>query len=167
MRPSGGARPRVSALPTAGLAAIIGVIVFGILAMHALGTHGLGMHGTSMSTHLTAGHAPAMTPAAHVGSHSAAMADAVGSPLRAVAATTDSAAETGAAGGGPGMPDMVMLCFAMLAAAAGILLLVSLLRRLPQQLFGVPTRRGSRFLTGWSGWGNGPPYVWDFSVIRC
>ena len=63
---------------------------------------------------------------------------------------------------------MVMLCFAMLAATAGALLLLLL------GLHRKPRVRAHRLvvLTTVTRWvtarlGTGPPYVWQFSVIRC
>jgi hypothetical protein len=63
---------------------------------------------------------------------------------------------------------MVMLCFAMLAAAAGALLLLLLgPRRRPRDWAHRPTAPTT--VTRWvtDRLGTGPPYVWQFSVIRC
>jgi hypothetical protein len=71
-------------------------------------------------------------------------------------------------GDGHNLGSMVMLCFAMLAATAGALLLLLLgLHRKPRVWAHRPTvpTTVSRWVTARRG--TGPPYVWQFSVIRC
>ncbi|MEO5664354.1 MAG: hypothetical protein ABIR39_13825 [Nocardioides sp.] len=137
------------------LTAAVAAVVLGIIGMHALSTHGV--MGTTDHSTMTSP-VSSLLDGAHDDTHG-------------------STATTGAHAGLPALPDggdghspgsMVMLCFAMLAAAAGALLLLSLgLRRKPR----VRThRRGvlttvTKVVT--ARLGTGPPYVWNFSVIRC
>ncbi len=64
--------------------------------------------------------------------------------------------------------DMVMLCVAMLFAAAAVVLLTLRLVRFAHRaplslrpLFRVPTFPANARV------GTGPPAVWEFSVVRC
>lgn len=69
---------------------------------------------------------------------------------------------------GHSVGDMVMLCVAMLvAAAASLLTILGLLRRVPRVwavLFPAIITRVTRQIAPR---GTGPPAVWQFSVIRC
>lgn len=142
------------AVPAAALAAVVVSIVLGILGMHALSTHGVvDGHPSAVGAvaHPAAVHAHDAAPAG--GGHTAGIPPDASAP---------------SIGLGPhGLGDMVMLCVAMLAAAA-----VALLVRLA--LRGVARRgvlllaRDHRVHPATPGpLGTGPPYVWRFSVIRC
>lgn len=140
------------------LAAVVASVVLGIIGMHALSTHGV-MGTTDHSTMTSRVAAPAA--AAH-GDMSGASDT---SPTRAVHADVSSTAPK--KGEGHSLGSMVMLCFAMLATAGGLLLLVLGLRRNPRVRVHLPTAPTT--VTKWvtARLGTGPPYVWQFSVIRC
>lgn len=140
------------------LTAFVASIVLGIIGMHALSTHGV----TRTTDHPT-------------------MTSAVSSPMtgahEGMSTSPVTSANAGEHAGLPAVPDggdghslgsMVMLCFAMLAATAGALLLLLLgVCRKPRawaHRLHVPTT-----VTRWATapLGTGPPYVWNFSVIRC
>ena len=148
-------RPRTStpsrALPAL-LAAAVVSIVLGIMGMHALNTHGV----TGNPDHAT------MT-SPMTGSH-ADMSDGMSTGPN----TSSPAGLVEDGDNGPSMGSMVMLCFAMLAATAGALLLLLLgVRRMPRVWAHLPTAPTS--VTGWvtARLGTGPPPVWEFSVVRC
>ncbi|WP_248581094.1 hypothetical protein [Nocardioides sp. InS609-2] len=135
------------------LGAVVVSIVLGIVGMHALNTHGV------MSN---ADHAVMTGEASeHVAGQMAVTDEAATSVPGAAAATP-------AGGAGHGLGDMVMLCVAMLAAAAGILLLLLAgLRRIPRtwaHLPAAPTTVPQWFVARL---GAGPPPEWEFSVTRC
>ena len=148
-------RPRTStlsrALPAL-LAAAVVSIVLGIVGMHALNTHGVtgNTDHTTMASPMTGAHA-GMSP-----------------DMSAGQATSNPAGLVSDDGNGPSMGSMVMLCFAMLAATAGALLLLLLgVRRMPRVWAHLPTAPTTvnRWVT--ARYGSGPPPVWEFSVIRC
>lgn len=160
------ARPAVphSGARTA-LAALVVALVVGILGMHALASHGTpeAPAATSSMTGMTSAHEAAMaTGGAHdghahtTGHHTPGMA------------TAESGPDPGSgSGSGHGMGSMVMLCVVMLAAAALtllVLLAVGFVRRvLPTTLQPAAVRaQALQWVRG-----TGPPYVWQFSVIRC
>lgn len=134
------------AMPGLQMAAVV-AIVLGIIGMHALNTHGV----TSDTDHA----AMSMTAEAHA-------------DMPAHAVSDPTAAEAGAADRGDGhdMGNMVMLCAAMLAAGALILLTVGL-RRTSQAWTHLPAAPGA--ITRWAAarMATGPPPAWEFSVIRC
>jgi hypothetical protein len=68
-----------------------------------------------------------------------------------------------------GMCDMVMLCVAMLVAAASALLALLLVRRPPQSFCRIARNVLGSVIPGLvpSRGGTGPPHVWAFAVIRC
>lgn len=143
------------ALPALLTAAVVS-IVLGILGMHALGTHGV-VGDSAMTSRMT--DAPAgMDRDMSAGSHN----------TDPTALTASSSSTAPAGGEGHDMGSMVMLCAAMLAGvAAGVLLALRMWRavstpvlRLNRLLPRVPALVTARL-------GNGPPYVWNFSVIRC
>lgn len=140
------------------LAAVVVSIVLGIVGMHALSTHGV--MGT---TDHSAFSSPVTSPM--MGAHGDMSTGPV-SPTAGAHAGMSSTAPDG--GDGHSLGSMVMLCFAMLAATAGALLLLLLgLRRRPRVWAhrpAVPT-----VVTTWvtARLGAGPPFVWQFSVIRC
>ncbi|MCW2833696.1 MAG: hypothetical protein JWN68_1649 [Nocardioides sp.] len=152
---------RVSRAVPALLTAAVAFIVLGIIGMHALSTHGV------MSMGIT-GHSTMTTP---VGSHmTGEHGDAHGDPVTSSAAGSHAGMSSTAPDGGDGhsLGSMVMLCFAMLAATAGALLLLLLgLRHIPRVWAHRPTApaTATRWVT--ARLGTGPPYVWNFSVIRC
>lgn len=135
------------------LAAVVASIVLGIIGMHALSTHG------TMGT----AHASAMT-SPMTGAHGDMTAGPLTTPT--AGAHTDASSTAPPKGDGHSLGGMVMLCFAMLAATAGALLLRGL-RRKPRVWAHRPTVPIS--VTTWvtARHGTGPPYVWQFSVIRC
>ncbi|MEQ7846969.1 hypothetical protein [Nocardioides kribbensis] len=140
------------------LTAAVASIVLGIIGMHALSTHGV--TGVGITDH------SAMTSPT-IGQH----ADMPGEPVMSVATSGHAGMSSTApddGGGGHNMGSMVMLCFAMLAATAGALLLLLLgLRHIPRMWAhrtAVPTTV-AKWVTARRG--TGPPYVWQFSVIRC
>lgn len=146
-------------LPTL-LGAFVVSVVLGIVGMHALSMHGvMGISDHSAMTN------PATSPVAGAHGDMLGASDVI---------TTAGAADAGMSGTEPqkgeghSLGSMVMLCFAMLAATAGALLLLLLsLRRRPSAWVHrviVPVT-----VTKWvtAQLGTGPPYVWQFSVIRC
>lgn len=141
------------------LAAVVASVVLGIIGMHALSTHGV-IGSTDHSTMTS----PLSGPT--TGVHGDVSADALASPASDAGAGIAGTAPGG--GDGHHMGTMVMLCFAMLAATAGALLLLLLgLHRRPRVWAhrpAVPTT-----VTQWvtARHATGPPYVWQFSVIRC
>lgn len=148
---------RSRALPAL-LAAVVVSIVVGIVGMHALNTHGvLGStdHAT-MTSPMTSPMTSLMTGAHADTSSGMSAGPETGSPADVVPAGDN----------GPSMGSMVMLCFAMLAAAAGALLFLGLLRT-PRDRAHRPSSASTvvRWIT--ARLGTGPPYVWEFSVIRC
>lgn len=125
-------------------------VVLGILGMHAL-NHEASMVAQPGTASAGMTHGPAGAQAA----------------LETGAVLDTGAALVSASGSEQSMGDMVMLCVAMLIGAAAGLLLALGLRRLATArsvdvLWGrVAARvRPQRVATG-------PPYVWEFSVIRC
>ncbi len=154
-----GTRLRVrNALTTVGLLTLVGVVVLGILGMHALG-----LHGTSMA--VRHGDAATMPAAVATDSHSATHAALV-AQLSGADAVHD-ALLTAPTGDRHDMGSMVMLCVAMLAAAAALVLGVLLARRLLRGWRPVPTLHRSLLRLLPSPAGTGPPPEWAFSVIRC
>ncbi|MDR7253372.1 hypothetical protein J2X46_002357 [Nocardioides sp. BE266] len=144
------------------LTAVVASIVLGIVGMHALSTHGVSGMGTGSLDHSTM--TGPMTVADGV-THSGMSTGPVISPAAGKHAGTSSTAPEG--DGGHSLGSMVMLCFAMLAATAGALLLLLLgLRYKPRvwDALRAPTTV-ARWVT--ARLGTGPPYVWQFSVIRC
>jgi hypothetical protein len=144
------------------VAALVAALVVGILGMHALASHGTAASPTaSLSmTGMSSAHEAAMASGdSHDGHADAAHAQ----PSMAAAGTgTDSGS-----GSGHDMANMVMLCVVMLAAAALallVLLAVGLVRPVLPATFQPAAVRTQalRWLRG-----TGPPYVWQFSVIRC
>lgn len=153
--PSSGARTAVAALVSA--------LVVGILGMHALASDGTAAAAPAASSSMTG-----MSSA-----HEAAMASGDSHDEHAHAANAQpplAAAGTGAdsnPGSGHDMANMVMLCVVMLAAAALtllVLLAVRFVRTVLPAAFQPAAMRAHALQ-----WvrGTGPPYVWQFSVIRC
>lgn len=143
--------PASRAMPGLLMAAVV-AIVLGIIGMHALNTH------AAMSD--TDHAAMSMTADTHADMPVHA---SLGDP----AAATSIAAGVADGGNGHDMGTMVMLCAAMLAAAGALILLTFALRRTPlvwAHLAAAPATV-PRWVT--TRVGNGPPPVWEFSVIRC
>ena len=140
------------------LAVVVASIVLGIVGMHALTTHGV--MGTTDHSTITS---PVTSPMP--GAHD----DMFTGPAMPTAAGHRGMSSTAPDGGdGHSMGSMAMLCFAMLAATAGALLLLFLgVRRRSRVWAHRPTAPVA--VTRWvsAGLGAGPPYVWQFSVIRC
>lgn len=150
------------AMPALLTAAVVSIIL-GIIGMHALSTHGVTGIGTTDHSTMTSAASPMVGP--HGDTHGGMSADPAGHAAEVRAGMSS----TGPVGGdGHGLGSMVMLCFAMLAATAGALLLVLLgLRRKPRvwaYRLAAPTTV-TRWVT--ARLGTGPPSVWNFSVIRC
>lgn len=150
--PSSGARTAVVAL--------VAALVVGILGMHALASHGTTAApiASSSMTGISSAHEAAMASGDSHGGH----ADA------AHAQPSMAASGTGAeSGSGHDVAKMLMLCVVMLAAAALTLLVLLAVRFvrtvLPAAFQPAAVRAHS---LQWVR-GTGPPYVWQFSVIRC
>jgi hypothetical protein len=147
------------------LAALVGLLVVGILGMHALATHGTpatpaGAATMAMPT-ATSGHQGAMTSddSLHAHEHPADTTTApAGSPGGSPGAVP---------GSGHDLGDMVMLCVAMLAAAAVTLLLLLAVRIIGALLPAAFQPAAARVRARQWVRGTGPPHVWAFSVIRC
>lgn len=152
------------------LAGLVAALVLGILGMHALTTHGAAPDATA-AAHQTA----MVTGASHATHDHGAMAsngpNALMDDHTSATTTADTSADNSAAGSGHasghGLGGMVMLCVVMLAAAALALLallVTGYLRRVRLRVF-EPLAVRVQNLT----WirGNGPPPVWEYSVIRC
>lgn len=156
MRPTTHAASR--AVPAL-LAAVVASIVLGIVGMHALSNHGVvgNIDHSTMTSPMTG---------AHGDTHGDIAADPDTSPTAGAHAGMSSTTPDGDSG--PSLGSMVMLCFAMLAATAGALLLLLFgLHRRPHVWTHLPTVPTT--VTQWvtARLGAGPPYVWQFSVIRC
>lgn len=151
------------------LAGLVAALVLGILGMHALATHGTPAPATAAASSTTTN---GMRSTSGTGTHDAAMAsggshephahpaaDVQSSPVASVDGTP--------AGSSHHMNTMVMLCVAMLAAAALtllVLLAVRILRPLlPAAFLPAAVRERTRQWVRHTG----PPAVWKFSVIRC
>jgi hypothetical protein len=170
-------RPSGNLMARPVMVAAVVAVALGILAMHAISLHGVchqpTLAGVTSAMTPEMGH-PALDGPGFAASHHHAAASghdepsvsAIGDDTRAgVAPPSGAAARTA---GDRGLGHMVLLCVAMLAAAAGTLLaLRSLVRRAPRVwavLRSAPVHR----ITGWlTPTGTGPPPVWEFSVIRC
>ena len=144
---------------TAGLVAVIGAIVLGILGMHGLSQHA-SMPGRSN-----------LQPIAATGvsdAHAAHASMSHAATAMPATATGDSGAKGTAGDQGGSVGDKAMLCAAMLLAAAAGVLLVLRLRRLSRGTLLAITQlpRAVTALVS-SRLGTGPPAVWEFSVIRC
>jgi hypothetical protein len=139
------------------LPACLAAIVLGILGMHGLSRHG------AMPSH--ADPRPVAAVTAETGTHGgqAAMNDAATVTSNQIGTVTLAAGDTGGSAG-----HIAVLCAAMvLAAAAGVLLVLRLrrlahgtVRNLRARLLAVRTFVVHRL-------DNGPPAVWEFSVVRC
>lgn len=131
----------------AALAALVAALVVGILGMHALTFHG------------PSSEAYAAAPAAdHGAGHGNAHEPATSAPI-------GSAPDRGA---GQHSDHLVMLCAAMLAVAALVLLAGLLVRAVrPVRLVGAfaPVALAAT-VRSWVR-ATGPPPAWQFSVIRC
>lgn len=159
-------RPRRSlraraAVPTSGartaVAALVAALVVGILGMHALASHGTAAAPTASSS---------MTGMSSA--HEAALASGDSHDGHADAQPSMAASGTGAeSGSGHDMANMVMLCVVMLAAAALTLLVLLAVRFVRTVLpAGFQPAAVRAHALQWVR-GTGPPYVWQFSVIRC
>lgn len=145
------------------LAGLVVALVVGIIGMHALASHGTPAAPVAASSAMsmqgmTTGHQAAVPSN---DSHAARPHDASAAQL------SDHSSAGSGSGSGHGMAGMVMLCVVMLAAV-GLTLLVVLVAGLFRPLLPVafmPAAVRVRALQ----WvrGTGPPYEWQFSVIRC
>ena len=148
---------RVTSSPRTALPGLLGVlvvsVVLGIVGMHALNTHGvMGAEHSTVTTTMTGAHADMAT------------APVTGDPAGLTAHTSS----TAHGGDGPSLGSMVMLCFAMLVATAGALLLLFVgLRRRSRAGIHRPTVHTTAATRVTARLGSGPPYVWQFSVNRC
>ena len=144
------ARSRGTAPVGVGLLVAVAALVLGILGMHALGLHGVS-HGAP---------APGVSVAPPAG--------ATGTAVEHGAHHGTEAAADERHGLPHGAAEMVVLCAAMLAAAAGMLLALAGLRHRAPPVWAelraaLALRVTSRDRPG----GTGPPAVWEFSVVRC
>lgn len=160
MSTNGSTSRGVRTLTAAGLVAVVGALVLGILGMHGLTQHGAA---PAHSSHPPVAAVSADPHAAHPApDHQPVTTEAAQS---APAATPTGPGSSNDHGTGS---DMVMLCAAMLlAAAAGVLLGLRRLRgtvRTPRSLR--PLLRLPAFAAT-ARVGTGPPGVWEFSVVRC
>jgi hypothetical protein len=141
-------RTQGRALPAL-LGAVVASILLGIIGMHALSIGGV--MGMDMGT-----------------DHSAMTSAADSGPTTGTEAHAGTSSTAPDSGDGHSTGSMMMLCFAMLVAAAGTVLWVFLgLRRKPRIWAHRPA-----IPHGLNGWvsarlATGPPYAWQFSVIRC
>jgi hypothetical protein len=166
MRTVKAAKPRTRLL----LPVLLAAIVLGILGMHALARHGA-MPGHGADHH--PGAATATSGTAEVSHHDgpgAPVAEPASEPAPGMAPVSLGAGLSMATVASPHFPlgEMTMLCAAMLlAAAAGALLSLRLRRVASADGFSVarPRSATARLLTARAG--TGPPYVWEFSVVRC
>ena len=144
------ARSRGTAPLGVGLLVAVAALLLGILGMHALGRHGVS-HGAPAPGVSVAPPAGATGTAVEHGAHHG----------------TEAAADEGH---GPqhGAAEMVVLCAAMLAAAAGMLLVLAGLRhRAPPVWAELRSALALRVTSRARPGGTGPPAVWKFSVVRC
>lgn len=141
------------------LAPAVVVIVLGILGMHGVDPHAVNMHGT-------AAHDEAATPSSSVMLGHEPVAAARDDAHSTTHSATSSAGQS--SGDAGGMSIMMMVCVAILAGAATLLVLLVRRGRLPK-VWAVlqPARRVWRPDTRVLRVGTGPPSVWRFSVIRC
>lgn len=145
-------RGRRALLTLAGLA-----LVLGLLGMHTLALHGVsGEHAADGGDGATSS-----GPSAHAGHQVLDRRAPTGAEHTRVAAGDDRS--------GHGTGHAMMLCVAMIAAAAGAVLLQLLLRRVPRSRWRVGPRRVGAPARGLAPerLATGPPAVWEFSVIRC
>jgi len=170
-------RPSGSLMARPVLVAAVVVIALGILAMHGISLHGICHQPTlaavtsEMATEM--GH-PALDGSGFAASyHHAAASSHHEPPVRATGGDTHAGAAAHSGDAAPtagerGMGHLVLLCVAMLAAAAGTLLALRFPIRRAPRVWAVLRRVPSRRITGWlTPTGTGPPPVWEFSVIRC
>lgn len=164
-RPRGSLRAR-AAVPSSGartaVAALVSALVVGILGMHALASDGTAATpaASSSMTGMSSAHEAAMASGDSHDEH--AHAANAQPPLAAAGTGADSNP-----GSGHDMANMVMLCVVMLAAAALtllVLLAVRFVRTVLPAAFQPAAMRAHAL--AWVR-GTGPPYVWQFSVIRC
>ena len=154
-------RPRARRLTFALLAAVI----LGILGMHALARHDAMPPGGTVDRP-SAGAAVTLMPMGHAhragGTVASADAPVAGPTSPAVGTSVRTVEPPGSA-----MSTMLVLCAAMLLTAGGALLVLRLRRLVGTG--GLPlapprrplvTRLAARV-------GTGPPYVWEYSVVRC
>ena len=144
------ARSRGTAPLGVGLLVAVAALLLGILGMHALGLHGVS-HGAPAPGVSVAPPAGATGTAVEHGAHHG----------------TEAAADEGH---GPqhGAAEMVVLCAAMLAAAAGMLLVLAGLRhRAPPVWAELRSALALMVTSRARPGGTGPPAVWKFSVVRC
>ena len=139
------------------LTLLIAALVAGIFGMHAL-VAGIGCGATESSLPAgdgATGASPGMAAMGH--------ASAGTGPMKAAPSRTASPVH----GGCPDMGGMLMLCIAVLTAAAGALLALLAHRRLKCAWLSAPRRDRTivRRLLDYAR--TGPPPVWEFSVIRC
>ena len=156
-RAARGAMVRPTSLALLGLVA---ALVAGILGMHALAGHGTPAAASAVVT-APDGHA------AQEGAFAAGASHADHEHGAASAHPISSSSHGDADGSGHGLGGVVVLCAAMLAAAAlGLLalLVVRLVRRV--RLLRLARLAARIQPVRWAR-GTGPPPVWQFSVIRC
>ncbi len=143
-----GALRRAGVPVRVGILVAVAAVVLGILGMHALSLHGTAATGASPAGGLHA-----------VSDHT---------PAEATTATADAPDGEHDSGHGGAGHDAVMLCVAMLAAAAGMLLALAGLRhRAPPVWAELPAALALRVTARARPGGTGPPPVWEFSVVRC
>lgn len=148
-------RPRALGRVRPGLLAPVAIaIVLGILGMHGVDAHAVHLHG-DMAPAQAAAPSPAAIPARTVMSPSRHTSDAMG--------------DAGGVGDTGAMSGMVVLCVAMLAGTAAVLLTLLVRRGRPPRVWAVLqlARRAWCPAPHTLRVGTGPPHAWRFSVIRC
>ena len=160
---------RGTAVPALVRLGVVLVLVLSVFGMQALFNHG-STHDPVPTALSAAGAMSGASGQAHAG-HGAAETSQHAAPGPA----PDPGAGHGRVDDGVGiggsehsLGDVVMLCVAMLVAAATLLWLLNLLRRVPRMWavlrpFATPVRPASWLIPT----GTGPPPMWQFSVIRC
>ena len=150
--------PGVRTLTTAGLVGVVGAIVLGILGMHGLSQHG------AMPSHADR---QLVTVAPGTSAHTEHVA-MNHSGHAAVAGGQTGATAVAAGDEGGSVVHMAMLCAAMvLAAAAGVLLVLRLWRLAHATVLGLKARVQAVRTFASDRLATGPPAVWEFSVVRC
>lgn len=141
------------------LAPAVVTVVLGILGMHGVGAHGVTTNGAM------AGADAATSSASVMPGHHQVSDEREQDVLTALAGTR---ADAHAGHGTSAMSGMVMLCVAMLASAAALLVLLVRRGRLPRMWAVLqPAGRVWRPQSPTLRLGAGPPSVWRFSIIRC
>lgn len=149
-------------------AAAVLAIVFGVLFMHGLSFHGTAHAGAPEVGTVTHSTPPDLIPAhAEHPSGDAGTPAALESPSAETSPVVSAATPDSGGGAGHTLRDMAMLCLATLVAAAILLAMIRCLRRVPRMWAVLHVVVRHLPYRGLMPRGTGPPYTWQFSVIRC